>query len=399
MTQRVNEGAVVYLRVHPEKGSAVDLPPERVVGFVFEDRSVGVDKLTLEIDNTDFLFFEDPLLIPGNKIEFSFGYPSQLSFKRVAKIKVVRGSLLRLTVEAYGRETDFALERTTKTWKNLSLDEIITQIAQDMGYRKTDVHASSEKRAATQQAGESYAEFLMKWASRLGCEWFVDVDDTFHFHPRDHSQQPVRTFVWRGAKDRSEIVMTPEMDHQVKHKPGAIEAVSVDPKKKKIRRRRATKANTSTPILASSTLIQEDVPFSKKPARLLSLQAWHSEQHVKEYAEAQYRVWQQGQLKIKMPVVGDPTLQAKRIVALENFGVLLSGNWYVVRATHKIGGGSAYFVDLELRRDGVSGGKAVLKRKAPDQGISGPRENREKTPKNKKPIENFLPDNRGKVRG
>jgi len=383
MDIRVNEGGVFFIKIVPEKGEAIDLPAERVESFNFEDRSVGVDKLTLQVNNSDLAFFEDPILLPGNKIEFTFGYPSKLSFKRAMKVKVVKG-FLRLTVEAYGKESDFHHEKLTKTWKGLSVDEIAAQMAKDMGHTKTSISASNVKRQVVQQSQETYAQFLMRWGARLGCEWFIDVDDTFHFHPRDHQQAPVRTFVWRGAKDRSEIVLTPELEHSVKNKPGSMETVAVDPKKKKVRKHKASKSNVSTSVLGPATLVQEAVPFSSKPLRSLSLQAWHNDQHLKETAEAKYRVTQQSQLKLRLPVVGDPTLTAKRVIRLENFGTLLNGNYYVVRAVHKISGG--YYTDLELRRDAI--GKPSNRK---DTSVGAARENREKTPKVQRPREDFLP--------
>lgn len=383
---RVNEGGIVNVKIITEKGGSFDLPRERIQGFTFEDRSVGVDKLSLTIDNTDLYFFNNIDIVAGNKIEFSFGYPHMLSFKRKARVTSIRG-FFRLDVEAYGQESEFHHEKVTKTWKEMALDDIIKAIAKDVGYSKAEVTASSVKRPTTQQAAETAAEFLSRWAARLGCEWYVDVDDKFHFHPRDHAQQPVRTFTWRGAPDRFGIILTPEMEHRPRNKPGAFETVAVDPRKKKVHKKKVAKAEVNSTVLGPSTLVQEIPPLGGKPHKAINLQAWQNEQHVEEAGAARYRVAQQSQLKLKLPVVGDPTLAAKRVIRVEGLGLFLSGNYYIVRATHKIGGG--FFTDLELRRDAVGGDKKALKRKEVDQG--GARENKEKTPKTKKPLENFLP--------
>lgn len=81
-----------------------------------------------------------------------------------------------------------------------------------------------------------------------------------------------------------------------------------------------------------------------------------SEEAAATVVAARARRTQQTTVKMKMTVVGDPTLLAKTVVEVRGIGHRLSGPYYVSTVVHK--GGPSYDCDLTMRSDGTQGYRA-----------------------------------------
>src|SRR3990167_2025681 len=74
----------------------------RVLRFTYHDSEKKADTMTLDLDNFDMSFFDDPLWQHGNIIEFTWGYPGNPAPTRTAVIKTIKG-FHRLHVEAHSK--------------------------------------------------------------------------------------------------------------------------------------------------------------------------------------------------------------------------------------------------------------------------------------------------------
>jgi len=81
-----------------------------------------------------------------------------------------------------------------------------------------------------------------------------------------------------------------------------------------------------------------------------------SEEAAATVVAARARRTQQTTVKMKMTIVGDPTLLAKTVVEVRGIGHRLSGPYYVSTVVHK--GGSNYDCELTMRSDGTQGYRA-----------------------------------------
>ena len=75
-------------------------------------------------------------------------------------------------------------------------------------------------------------------------------------------------------------------------------------------------------------------------------------------AKNRHRKAAQTTIKISIGVLGDPALIAKTVVQIGGVGKRLSGNYYVMEATHNVDG-SGYLVGLKLRSDGGNGHRTL----------------------------------------
>lgn len=380
-----NEGFCVYATALPLQGPAVEIPDGTFTSFSFNDRSWGMDKLELTAENEDLRWWDDPIFLRGNKLKFSWGYPSNVSLPRTMVIRKVSG-FTSLKIEAYGQEGHFHADKVVRTFRKMSVAEVVTKIARENGFSQVVVDdVSGIRPERLQQTRETDAEFLQRLAGIYGCEWYIEADGLFHFRWRDLDQEPLRTFYWRGAVGAgSAIVEEPEFETSILDQPGAVQVVAIDHAEKKVRSVTASGTTTARTSLGDVTDISDGVnPVGRvdsKPNRRLSLAAWHgSLAEAKERADAGFRLAQSCLVKAKLRVLGDPHLKAKSIVRLEGFGVLLSGNYYVTEANHK--GGGSYTTELTLRRDAFGKispkqpkASAKTNEKEGDTGFIGPPE-------------------------
>lgn len=357
---RNNEGPFISGHVLPLRGAKQDLPTDAILFWTVRDRSKGADKLTLTIENADLRWWDNPIWIKGNTLRVSFGYPSHVSVPRKFKIRKVTG-FTRLTVEAYGRELDFHAKKHVRSFQSMRVDEAVQKLASENGFNVTIIQQIPGVKGRIQQTRQTDAQFIQQMADRYGYEWFIRSDSTFVFQERDFDQAPIKVFKWRGLDAGSEIIGEPKVETSILNKPGRIRVVAQDHKAKRLREASADNESTPRTALGDATEVVADDTSSDgrslgkradpKPAEKLDLYAWQDLADMTARSRAEYKLVQSTQVKMTLEVIGDPFLKAKALVLLENFGVLLSGLYYVVEAKHR--GGAGYTTTLKLRRNAM----------------------------------------------
>ena len=99
-------------------------------------------------------------------------------------------------------------------------------------------------------------------------------------------------------------------------------------------------------------VVDERTGVTKVTKRMVHERVIHTsatdEQAAKREADVRFKKAAQEKIKLKLSVIGSPTIAAKRTVEVKGLGNYLSGKYFVRAARHKIGTG--YTVEVMLKR-------------------------------------------------
>ncbi len=95
------------------------------------------------------------------------------------------------------------------------------------------------------------------------------------------------------------------------------------------------------------------VPETRTAAQTVQPTPQTQPEAVQQEATATFARAQQTTVKMKVPIIGDPTLLAKTVIELRGLGQRLSGKYYVTDVKHVIKGG--YVCEVSVRSDGTQG--------------------------------------------
>lgn len=340
-----------------------------------------MDQLTLHIHDFDFSEFDDPLWTHGNVLEVCWGYPGVMSRPRRFMIKTIEVQKDELRVLAQG---GIALDKNgapigmpfmdqvkrRRTWKNKRISEIVRTIAAENGFGDDSVEVDDTEHVwpFLPQPGVTDAKFLKQLRDRLH-DWvlYVDPGGILHFHEPRYDQHPLRTLYWFTDKYRGDIfsIAFEQMHH---NRSGAVTTAGFDPMK----RAGKTKGKGHKEETGSNTETQRDgaaatIITSGATEQVTGI-VRESAKHVagkdrKEKTKGMYRAAARGSTILKITIVGDPSIEAKRMIDLRGVGKKLSGKYYVKHVVHKVESGSGYGTVLECSRDGHGGSGTKSKAK------------------------------------
>lgn len=418
-----NESPIILISA-VVKGAKAPKPVKlegRVMSFTYEDSDTKTDKLKLEVDNHDLQNFDNPVWYKGMELVVQWGYYDNLSAPRTVVVKSVKG-FTTLTVECAGMGALMGEVKKTRTFKGKTRSQVVEEIAESYGYGPDQrfITATKRKFSSISQGGKSDGELVSKLAKDEGFQFYIDVDG-FHWHERDFSQAPVRTFSWGAARaDAEAVIDEPQMDVDLTvPRPKAIRARGVDRKTGKPFEVVASNTETDRvglaptleglddwaslvnpaeeqfdvnepPEVTDDNVIEVVDPRDKTTALLLNEQALregteevadassHDATDAKTKADARYRKLQQTTVKMKFKVLGDPSFSAKSVFRFEAQAPdappckRLSGNYFAKGVTHEVTPGS-YTMEIEAISDGSNGdgkksGAKVNEQKPPDTG-------------------------------
>lgn len=347
----------------PDAGQTapVDLG-DRLLGFVFEDHERQTDRVILTLDNHDLRFFEREDVAAGVLLDVSWGYPGRMSAPQRVVLTSVKG-FEQLIVE--GQSTDVLLNRETRTrsWDDVPLGELVREVARGAGFssRLVEVEATDIVLPSINQVAETDARFLRRLAEREGFEFFVDPGG-LHFHRRRTDAAPTHRFVWRAEAGAGSVLQV-QVESEFTPRVGVVETVTRDPLTRSTVRGRATAESAERATLGD--VIEVVDPETGETVRQQRL-ASRTERSVDTVsADAAQRAAEDGvrraereTVRLKLTVVGDPSLAAKRVVEVDGISTWLSGKYYVVTCRHNLSG-AGYVCELSLSRDAFSRRTAV----------------------------------------
>lgn len=365
-----------------------------VLGLQYTDSDSKADKLTLTIDNDDLSNFDDPIWRDGNGIRVSWGYAEELTVERLVTIKRVIG-FRELRVEAVGGELALDRIKRVRTFENRSYSDIATEIAISWGFgeqsdfNKTGylpsqarhIEETPTRYPVITQPGITDADMLRRLAAKTGFRWFLNHDG-FHFHSINFLQPTAKRLRYYGNQNVAEILdVHIEMD--VTRIAGDAEVASFNvregPGIKKVARNATNpqRAGLAKRVEAAGLQDVMGIPGYNMPADApipafgllpvpqapsLGPRVHYEMKRTNETAiEAIIRAAEiarermmRGVVKMKVSIVGDPSITAGTVVEIDGIGKRLNQRYYVSQVEHRIGS-NGYQVDLECVVDGTAG--------------------------------------------
>lgn len=384
---RQREAPSLLVKLRTDEGQDFRVVTDSVLEFKYTDRERRADVCKLTVNNWDLANFDDPVWKKGSRIVVRWGYPGRMSPERTCIITSVKG-FRRLEIEATAESILLNTVVRNRTFQNQTISQIVTQIASDAGFTGSSaiIDSTDEVMDTVTQSRLTDAQFIRRWASRLGFEFYVDHEG-FHFHPRRLGDDPVRTFRWYTDPGQGDILDEPNVENDVTARPGRVRAVGRDPLARTDFDEGADDStDTDREVLAPITevLDPEDGATTHVGYRLgaedvVPVASPTGASAARTRARARFRRTQQVAVKMSLPVVGDPLLFAKTVVQLEGMGVRLSIRYWVTEVEHDLSP-SGYRCTLKLVSDGHGGhsttshrarGLELLEQNRPEPAASG----------------------------
>ena len=165
---------------------------DSVLSFKYTDKERAADVLKLTVDNSDLTQFDDPVWRKGGKLRVQWGYPGGMSPERTVVITSVKG-FRELQIEANALSVVMNRVVKCRTFDNTTISQVVRDIATENGFGPDQqiIDEFDEVQEVITQARLTDAQFLRRWASRVGAEFWVDFDG-LHFHERRMGEPPVR---------------------------------------------------------------------------------------------------------------------------------------------------------------------------------------------------------------
>jgi phage protein D len=333
-----------------------------VIGLTFEDDEKKIDKLTLLIDNFDLSHIDSSIWRKGNRVEATWGYVGLLAPIRSFTIQKVEGSL-KLKVVCEADDVLLNREKKNRTWENVTFSDIARTLAREHNFGQGAVQFiqdTTEVQEQVTQARQTDYQFLKNIGQKIGFDFFIDFDG-WHFHPRNLSQKPLRTFIYYTDPGMGDIISW-NLSDASKAKPGKITLKGRDP----IRKTPIEVVASNDTVTDRTTLagVQEvtdpegaQAAGATNSAQTATSAVFPTVARTQADADRKARgVWERTQLmgvELSAKCVGDPRVIAKTTYRFERIGPTMSGLYYCKSVKHSVGT-SGFTIDMKLMSDGKS---------------------------------------------
>lgn len=350
------------LELRDASGALVDMEAVDLRGAIlsieWEEATEGHSTLRLEIENDDLRWFDTALFLPGNRLTFSLGYPESMTPSRTYSVRSIRG-FRTLQVEGADEAVQLSQTARTEVYPHKTYSEVAREVAGRAGFSEViiDDLPPTLRHEEVVQSNESDAQFLQRLA--LGADFVFRTEGSrLRFHrPRLEAAPATLISYFTGGQ-----VLDATFDMDLLNLAPEVVARGFDPKEKRGFEVRVDAATADRTTLGKTTvyaLLQEGPEGSlvriERPAGesgpVVGTAAPTPELAEGE-AQAHFNATEREQDQAELRVLGDPALRAGALVTLEGFGRLLDGNYYVVKAAHRVGS-SGYETRVGLSRNAV----------------------------------------------
>jgi len=348
------DGPVVSIRIvgGDDSDRRVDLQ-DRLMSFEFEDNARMADRCIIKLDNWDLEMIDDETWARGQLLEVAWGYIGNMHPPRQVVVKKVRGGI-DLTVEALATSVLMDREQKTRTFNNVRRSDVVRQIAIENGFDRNFlfVENTDEEFETIVQAAETDARLLKRLANKEGFTFYVDHTG-LHWHEEEFDTQPTHRLQYFTDPGRGDIISF-ELDANLAHQPANIRVKGRDPETKKEFEGEGSDSKTSRTELGNQIEVVdprtgETSIQDRNATGTRHYSSAKNERQAKREADARFRKASRERIKMKLNIVGDPTLTAKRVIEVGGMGDYLSGKYYVAVSKHTITG-NGYDQAINLRR-------------------------------------------------
>jgi uncharacterized protein len=273
-----------------------------------------------------------------------------------------------LTLRAYDRSMKMGLRKRNRIWQDVTLKEIVEQIAKKGGYGfntvKVDEQANPEfKGNGIRQQDETDLAFLRRLAGLFDYEMFVTVteqEDILNFLYQynimkadpavtlyyDRCGVEYRLLSFQPSVDVSKIQLpriyagidyysgtpiekqTKEFDHEIKN-----EDAYFDENMDEFRKAHADKADQLKEVIDAAAEVQKNLCKELGNVRREPVEGFSTPEILKARAEKQFNSSLQG-MRASGTSTGNRKLLAHTCLEILNVGKRFSGKWYLAQVSH-----------------------------------------------------------------
>lgn len=331
----------------------------RVNELRYSDEERRADKLSITVDNFNLALFDDPAFKKGMQLEASWGYPNNMAPVRTCIVQRITGSQV-LKVEGLAESILLHRETKSRSFEHVRRSDVVRQIARAAGYGDdvADIEETPVVLPQISQAGMTDAQLLVRLARQEGFEFYVDCTG-FHWHRRRIGVRPARVLHFYTDPGAGDII-TFNVDNDITAKPGRVRRRGRNPLEGTNIDEHADDASDADRDTLSPIRIVVDPETRQMRTEVLTGSeetrptTAHDSAGARREAVGRFRRVQLTAIKMKMTIIGDPSLLAKSVVEVRGMGQRLSTRYYVKRAEHVISGGG-YTTELDLVSDGDGG--------------------------------------------
>lgn len=347
---------------------------ERLVDFQFTDSSDKLDECRISFENNDRALTDAGAFMQGMKFAVSWGWRGALApYRQMVVVKREQNN----PYVVWMRDMASVLNQRTKgrNMANVTDSEFVRRVAQEWGYRgpTARITATTVRHAITQPANRTDAGQLWTLAKKNGFEFYIDAEGLY-WGPRQLSEEPVRTFVFRSGLGQGSILGEPQIAQITDRAFAAVTVHARDPQTKRSFTIELSNRDYDWQSLGAEIEMADPLEGagSKRQSRTnkyeLRPAGYMTEEEARTLARAIYRDNAQGIYKLSMTIIGDAVVSAKRLIQLVGHSIPYDGLYYITEATHSIKAGS-YEVAIAADRDALSmvnaGSKVRRRRGAP----------------------------------
>jgi phage protein D len=352
-----------YVRCLPNgpRGTAprIEDLSSRITALRYKDEERKADKLSLTVDNFNLELFDDPAFRKGMQLEVSWGYANNMAPSRICVVQRIVGATV-LTIECLAESILLHRATRSRVFENVRRSDVVRTIAREAGFGDDvlDVEETPIVYPRIAQGGLTDAQLLVRLARREGFEFYVDHTG-FHWHRRRVGSAPIRVLHYYTDPGAGDVV-TFNVDNDITARPGRVRRRGRDPLEGADIDESADDASDEERPTLSPMRIIVDPETRRTRTEILTGAEEVAPTTAPDAATARreavgrFRRIQQTAIKMKMTIVGDPSMLAKTVVETRGMRQRLSTRYYVKSVEHAISGGG-YTTDLEMVSDGDGG--------------------------------------------
>lgn len=343
---------------------------ERLVNFEFSEHVSKIDELRLGFINDDRALTNCGAFTVGQKLTVTWGWPGKLASPRqmiVAKREQANPYVV------YLRDPTVLLgqKKRTRQMKNVTDSEFVRAVLKEYGYENSAARVAKTtlRREITQPGNRTDMTQLYVLAKRNGFEFYIDAYGAY-WGPRWLSEEPVRAFSFRSGSEDATILGEPTVTHITDRAYSIVNVYGRDPVRKRGYQIQISSKDVDWESLGAEIELADpkQVEGSKRQSRAERHEArcvgYMTEDQARALARSIYLENAQGVYELKMSIIGDPDITAKRLIALTDHSIPYDGLYYVREAKHVIAPGE-YRIELTCDRDALANVNAGKKIKRP----------------------------------
>jgi phage protein D len=297
-------------------------------------------------------WLDSPVFNEGKEVTIEMGYVDNRAIKLAGEITAVsptfpESGVPTLTVRGFSFLQRLQSKHRAKPFESATDSGIAQEIAREMGLTPI-VDATTARHGLLAPNDASYHEILFKRAKRIGYEVTVK-GQTLYFQKPRYLEQPTPAMTLEWGRDL--INFTPTLNTN-----NMVTEVTV-------RGSQTSQGGAKTPLVGKAIAGNERVKMgnqtgpeiakaSKREKKvLLDEHDVADQQEANAIALAHLESAALEFVSGRGATIGNPALQARRLITLKGVGQRFSGNYYVVATTHTISA-SGYRTDFEVKRNG-----------------------------------------------